>query len=266
MKAIVKRLHTAPKVHSSIYNIGIVLTLAIIESPREILIGEGAIGLEASFERTLLDYAWIGLPLLSTIVALCGAPNRRRKLRLGLPAVIIQTVPAYYAYELLKLHPIWFTLVSGVVLLALARLVDKEALEACLGHVIVITALCMASMLTSNPIVLLLGGIGSSLFLASTVLYSSEREHTERLYKSTMLTYSLGILIMGLVNQFAVEIAQFLYAPDEAFIDSIRIQAMFIANLIALTPIMAPLVHLARLVHAFEGAKEAEIIVKSMES
>ncbi|RLF21338.1 MAG: hypothetical protein DRM97_06810, partial [Thermoprotei archaeon] len=235
------------------------------ESPRGILIGEGTIRLEASFERTLLDHAWIGLPLLSTIVALCGAPNRRRKLRLGIPAIIAQVTPAYYAFEILKLHPIWFTLASGVILLILARLVDKEALEACLGHIIVITALCMASMLTSNPIVLLLGGIGSGLFLASAVLYPSERERTERLYKSTMLMYALGILIMGLINQLAIDLANFLYAPDEAFIDSIRIQAMFIANLIALTPVMAPLVHLARLIHAFERAREAEAIVKAVE-
>jgi len=238
---------------------------ALIESPRGMLVGEGTIRLEASFERTLLDYAWIGIPLLSTIAALCGAPNRRRKLRLGLPIIIVQVAPAYYAFEVLKLHPIWFTLASGIILLILARLIDKEALEACLGHIIMITALCMASMLTSNPIILLLGGIGSGLFLASAVLYPSERERTERLYKSTMLIYSLGILIMGLVNQLAVDIAGYLYVPDEAFIDSIRIQAMFIADLIALTPIIAPLIHLARLIHAFERAREAEAIVKAVE-
>ncbi|RLF07619.1 MAG: hypothetical protein DRJ60_02255 [Thermoprotei archaeon] len=238
---------------------------AMIKSPRGILIGEGTIRLEASFERTLLDYAWLGLPLLSTIVALCGAPSRRHRLKLGLPAVIVQVVPAYCAYELLRLHPIWLTLASGAILLALARLVNKEALEACLGHITVITVLCMASMLTSNPMVLLLGGIGSGLFLASAILYPSERERTERLYKSTMLIYALGILIMSLVNQLAINIANFLYAPDEAFIDSIRIQAMFIANLIAITPIIAPLAHLARLIHAFERAKEAEAIVKSLE-
>ncbi|RLF23115.1 MAG: hypothetical protein DRN15_07205 [Thermoprotei archaeon] len=237
---------------------------AIIKSSRSLLMGEGVVKLKASYERTLLDYAWLGLPLLSTTIALCGAPSRRRRLRLGLPAVVIQIVPAYYAYELLKLHPLWFTLASGVVLLIIARLIDKEALEACLGHIIVITALCMASMLTSNPIVLLLGGIGSGLFLASAILYPSERERTERLYKSTILVYSLGIMLMGLINQLAVEIASFLYAPDEAFIDSIRIQAMLIADLIALTPVIAPLVHLARLIHSFERAKEAEAIVRAI--
>jgi len=40
---------------------------------------------------------------------------------------------------------------------------------------------------------------------------------------------------------------------------------MFIADLIALTPIIAPLIHLARLIHAFERAKEAEAIVKAIE-
>ncbi len=182
---------------------------AVVESPRGILIGEGGIRLKASFERTLLDYAWLGLPLLSTTVALCGAPNRRRKLRLGLPAVIVQTVPAYCAYELLKLHPMWLTLASGALLLALARLVDKGALEACLGHIIVIIALCMASMLTSNPIVLSLSGIGSGLFLASAILYPSERERTERLYKSTMLIYALGILIMSSVKPTSNRYYQF---------------------------------------------------------
>ncbi|RLF21442.1 MAG: hypothetical protein DRN15_11195 [Thermoprotei archaeon] len=129
-------------------------------------------------------------------------------------------------------------MISGAVLLTLIRLVDKEALEACLSHIIIITALCMAS---------------------------SERGRTERLYKSAMLIYALDILIMSFINQLAIDIANFLYVPDEAFINSIRVQAIFIANLIALTPIIAPLVHLARLIYAFERTKEAEAIVKSLE-
>jgi len=94
---------------------------------------------------------------------------------------------------------------------------------------------------------------------------SSERGRTERLYKSAMLIYALDILIMSFINQLAIDIANFLYVPDEAFINSIRVQAIFIANLIALTPIIAPLVHLARLIYAFERTKEAEAIVKSLE-
>jgi len=44
------------------------------------------------------------------------------------------------------------------------------------------------------------------------------------------------------------------------------VQVMFIANLIALTLVIAPLLHLARLVHAFEGAKDVEIIFKQLRS
>lgn len=38
---------------------------AVIESSRGVLIGGGAVKLEDSLEKVLLDYAWIGLPLLS---------------------------------------------------------------------------------------------------------------------------------------------------------------------------------------------------------
>jgi len=119
---------------------------------------------------------------------------------------------------------------------------------------IIITSLRIASILTSNPIILFLGGIGSGLFLASAILYPSEREKTERLYKATMIAYALGILVMSLVCRLAVDIANLLDAPDEGFIDSIRVQAMFIANLVALSPVVLEVVHLARLVHAFEGS------------
>ncbi len=131
---------------------------------------------------------------------------------------------------------------------------------------IALTMIPLCLIISGYMPVLKLRGHLSGLFLTSAILYPSERERTERLYKSTMLIYALGILIMGLVNQLAVEIAQFLYVPDEALIDSIRVQAMFIANLIALTPVVAPTVHLARLIHAFERAREAEAIVRAVES
>ena len=137
---------------------------ALIESSESILVGEGVIYLEASYEETLLDYAWLGLPLLSTVIALSGIPNKRKMLKLGVPVLVIQVIPTYYAYEILRLHPIWFTLISGVILLTITRLVSKESFDICLSHIIVITTLCIASMITSNPVVLLLGGIGSGLF------------------------------------------------------------------------------------------------------
>jgi len=39
---------------------------------------------------------------------------------------------------------------------------------------------------------------------------------------------------------------------------------MFIANLFALIPVVAPLYHLARLIHIYERAREAEEILKNM--
>ena len=101
-----------------------------------------------------------------------------------------------------------------------------------------------------------MGGIGSAIFLASALLYPSERPRTERLYKSVMVLYSLGVLVSSLVVELSTAIASFLYAPDEAFVNSIRVQSMFIANLISIVPILAPIIHLARLVLAFERAGE----------
>ena len=234
---------------------------AFIYSRNSILIGEGVIDLEASFKRTLLDYAWLELSLLSIVVALSSIPSKRKMLKLGVSALVIQIIPTYYAYEFLKLHPIWFTLISGVILLVVTRLIIRESFNRCLSHIIVITFLCMASMITSDPIILLLGDISSGLFLVSAILCPSERERTERLHKSTMIIYSLGILIMNLINQLEVQIASFLYAPDEAFIDSVRMQAMFIAHVIA---IIAPLVHLARLIHTFERVREVKKLLEKL--
>jgi len=51
-------------------------------------------------------------------------------------------------------------------------------------------------MIMGNPLILLLGGFGAGLFLASAIVYPSEMDKTERFYKSTMLIYSLGVLFL----------------------------------------------------------------------
>ena len=70
---------------------------------------------------------------------------------------------------------------------------------------------------------------------------------------------------MGLMDKLAVEIASILQALSEGFIEAIRTQSILISNLIALTPIIAPIIHLIRLIYASERVKEAETIIKGLE-
>ncbi|RLE87652.1 MAG: hypothetical protein DRN04_17925, partial [Thermoprotei archaeon] len=222
--------------------------------------GQGEVAVEASVETLLLDYAWLGLPTLTLLTVLAGSRRKRRTAVscLGLSA------PLVGCQRLLELHPLVFALAYGGAVLAAAYLADREASRRALSHIFVVSALVATSMILSNPVVLLLGGFGAALFLAAAVLYPSELSKTEKLYKSTMIIYSLGILAMALLNETAVSLANFLWVPDEGFIDSIRVQSMFVANLFALTPVVAPIYHLARLVHSYERAREAEEVLRSL--
>jgi len=84
----------------------------------------------------------------------------------------------------------------GALLLAITYIIEREAFYRCLSHVIILTALTSTAMIMGNPLILLLGGFGAGLFLASAIIYPSEIDKTERFYKSTMLIYSLGVLFL----------------------------------------------------------------------
>lgn len=222
--------------------------------------GSGAVSAEASPEALLLDYAWLGLPTLSFLTVLAGS---RRKRRVAASCFGF-SAPLIGLQEVVEVHPLVFIGAYGAAVLLATLLADRKAFKKALGHTAVVTSLVAASMILSNPLVLLLGGFGAALFLLAAVLYPSELSKTEKLYKSTMIIYSLGILAMALLNETAVSLANFLWVPDEGFIDSIRVQSMFVANLFALTPVVAPIYHLARLIHSYERAKEAEEVLRSL--
>ena len=87
---------------------------------------------------------------------------------------MLQIVPLGI-YQILELHPLWYTLGVGLALLVVAWIVDRVALRVSLEYITILSLLSIASFLTTNPLVLLLGGIGSAIFLGSALLYPSER-------------------------------------------------------------------------------------------
>ena len=240
---------------------GVFRVRAEIEREDVVLRGEGEVRLETAYESSLLDLAFLLVPLATAIPALASSYRRRR---LGLSLVLL-VAPLPVSWKLLlELHPIWVTLAYGLGVLATTWYADRESFNRVLSHLVVIVALASSSMVLGNPIILLLGGFGAMLFLAAAVLYPSEASKTERFYKSVMLVYSLGVLAMSMLSHVAVTIASFMWIPDSGFVDAVRVQAMFVANLFAVAPVVAPIYHLARLIHAFERAKEAEEILKRM--
>ena len=224
--------------------------------------GEGTIFLETSYERKLIDLAFMALPTTSSIIGII-ASERRRRLKLTCILASLQA-PPLLALDILEIHPIWITLTYGGITLALTYFIDKEAFNRAVNHIAVLTFLSATSIIIGNPIVLMLGGFGAALFLLSALLYPSEFSKTERFYKSTMLLYSLGVLSMAFLNETAVSIANFMYAPDSGFIDAVRTQTMFIANLFSLTPVVAPIYHLAKLIHSYERAREAREVLREL--
>ena len=224
-----------------------------------VLRGEGEVRLETAYESSLLDLAFLLVPLATAIPALASS-YRRRKLGLSM-VLLVAPIPFSWGL-LLELHPIWVTLAYGLGVLAATWYVDRESFNRVLSHLVVIVALAASSMVLGNPIILLLGGFGAMLFLAAAVLYPSEAAKTERFYKSTMLVYSLGVLAMSLLSHVAVTVASFMWIPDSGFVDAVRVQAMFVANLFAITPVVAPIYHLARLIHAYERAREAREVLE----
>jgi len=236
---------------------------AEIEREDVLLRGKGTVNLRTGYEFKLLDYAILILPAVSVATGMAGVSEKRKKGVLA-GCFLAAQLPLLNPKFLLGIHPLWITLGYGALLLAITYAIEREAFYRCLSHVIILTALTSTAVIMGNPIILLLGGFGAGLFLASAIIYPSEMDKTERFYKSTMLIYSLGVLTMAVLNEVSVTLATMLYAPDSGFVDAIRVQTMFIANLFALTPIVAPLYHLARLIHIYERAREAEEILKNI--
>ena len=234
-----------------------------VEGENVFLKGSGVVELRAEYERRLLDYAFTVLPLLSVLASLAGSRRKRRLAFFSLlPPVLLFAFPSL----VLEQHPLWLTLGCGFFTLLVTYLVDREAFSRALGHIAILTALSSTTVVLGNPIVLLLGGFGAVVFLASAILYPSELDKTERFYKSTMLLYSLGVLAMEALNEVAVTVASFLHSPSTGFIEAVRTQVMFASNLFALTPVIAPLYHLARLVHSYQRAEEARRVLEKLAS
>ena len=166
-----------------------------IEREEVLLRGEDVINLKTSYEVKLLDYAFMILPTVNLAAALAGTRKRRGKVALTACYLIALTIPPVLDWDfILGLHLLWFTIGYGALLLALTYLIEREAFYRCLSHIVILTALTSTAMIMGNPLILLLGGFGAGLFLASAIIYPAERDKTERFYKSTMLIYSLSLI------------------------------------------------------------------------
>ncbi len=229
----------------------------IITSRYSFLIGEKTIYLNTSYERRLIDYGFIILPLLSSIIEFFGS---RRKFRYRGLMITVQSLPL--PILLLINNPLTITFLYGVFMLLITFFMDREAFRRSIEHTVVVLSLSATSMAVSNPLILLLGGFGSTIFLISAILYPSEIDKTERFYKSTMLLYSLGTLAMTMLNNISTQIATLLYVPESGFIEAVKTQTKFISNLFSLTPVIAPIYHLTRLIHSYERARDAKYILK----
>lgn len=231
----------------------------VIVGKDSILIGEKTVFLETSYERRLLDYGFIILPLFSSLIGILGS---RRSIRLRGTLLAVQTVPFAPLFFILDLNPLIITLSYGVFILLTTYVFDRQAFNRAVSHTIVLISLSATSMVIGNPLILLLGGFGATIFLVSAILYPSEIDKTERFYKSTMLLYSLGTLAMTILNNVATQIANLLYVPESGFIQAVKTQTLFISNLFSLTPVIAPIYHLTRLIHTYERARDVKEILK----
>ena len=233
---------------------GTLRVYAELKARNVVLRGRGEIRLETSPERSLLDAAFVALPLAAITPSIASS---RRKRRLGF-SMFLLAAPIPLSWNLLlEVHPLWVTLGYGLAVLASIYVLDREAFWRAAGHILVAVLLASASMLLGNPLIIVLGGVGSALFLVSGILYPSELAKTEKMYRSSMTLYALGMLVMGAVVEASTSIASMMWAPDSGFVSSIEVQAMFLADLFALTPVLAGVWHLARLIHSYERAREA---------
>jgi len=232
-----------------------------VEREGVLMVAEAEIRLEPPAERSLIDAAFVALPAASMAPGLAASRGRRKKM--VMLAIIASPIPLICSFRIEE-YPLWATLAYGAFSMTACRLLDGDAFYRALGHVAVVLSLAAASIFLVNPLILLLGGFGAAIFLASAILYPSEFSKTERFYKSTMLLYSLGVLAMSLVCEAAADIASLMWMPESGFVNSVRAQSMLAANLFSLTPVIAPIYHLARLVLSYEKAKEASELLKNM--
>lgn len=232
-----------------------------VEREGVLMVAEAEIRLEPQAGRSLIDAAFIALPAASMAPGLAASRGRRKKM--VMLAVVASPIPLIFSIRMEE-YPLWATLAYGAFSLTACRLLDGDAFYRALGHVAVVLSLAAASIFLVNPLILLLGGFGSAVFLASAVLYPSEFSKTERFYKSIMLLYSLGVLAMSLISEAAADIASLMWVPESGFVNTVRAQSMLAANLFSLTPVIAPIYHLARLVLSYEKAREASEMLKNM--
>ena len=238
---------------------------AIIKSDNIFLKGIGFLEFEIQDHIPINIYMFIFFPFSMIIVAGVGCRGWSCRFKVSMMGLTFQIIIALIFQRLRWINLQWFTLTFTATFLAALYVKYREVFNVSVDHLTVLAAILSASTLNGNLLILILSGLGSMLFLISAFIYPSERDKTEKLYKSSMLIYSFGIFLMGLIDQVAVEIACLLRSPSEGFIDALRMQAMMASNLIALTPILAPIIHLARLIHAFERGVEAADIIRRIE-
>ena len=254
--------HLQRRVELPIY--GVLKVTAEIVSEDILLRGCSEIRLEAGFERSLLDYAAIAVPGLVLLVFAFSVHRRKRKKILPV-LVALQAAPAAFTGNiLLEVHPLWITLAYSAALLAAIFALDRKAFWRAVDHAVPLALLAAAAMILESPAIIILAGIGAAFFLATAVKYPSERSKVESLYRTIMLLYSISLLASGFLIVLSVPLAQMAFAPDAGFIDSVRIQAEYVADLIMLMPVLSGIYVFGRAVFVFKRAKAAEEMIRDL--
>jgi len=148
---------------------------------------------------------------------------------------------------------------SAAVLVSVALAAGTGAVKRAVEWILVVGLVLASTMLSGNPLLIVVAGIGLGIFALTIWLYPGEFGLVYRTAAATMLFWGLTTIVFAFVARMVTAIASMLtYTPDFGFLNAVYINATMVANFIILLPVIASLYTLMRLYMTSRRARDVK--------
>jgi len=156
---------------------------------------------------------------------------------------------------------------SVAVLASVALTAGIDAVKRAVEWVLVVGLVLASTVLSGNPLLVVVAGVGLGVFALAIWLYPSEFGLVYRTAAATMLFWGLATLVFAFIVRMVTAIAPMLtYTPDLGFLNAVYVNATMVANFIILLPVIASLYTLMRLYMTSRRAREVGAVLKQLRS
>lgn len=148
---------------------------------------------------------------------------------------------------------------SAAVLASVALAAGVNAVKRAVEWVLVVGLVLASTVLSGNPLLIVVAGIGLGIFALTIWLYPGEFGLVYRTAAATMLFWGLTTIVFAFIARMVTAIASMLtYTPDLGFLNAVYINATMVANFIILLPVIASLYTLMRLYMTSRRARDVK--------